>query len=354
MSTEKTAEYFRDKSEEQIINWMIQNLEVEQIKSCLGADAPQQIKKIETKDITINDLRRFCSNKRYVIEEINNGKVFFWYYTPKSNRWVYGNAVISDFPTVMGQTGTEECGEDTIVKDDFAYELKQSYQEQTNTDFIKTREIYKSEGINTNWEDDLAGGELPELEEVAEVAEVAEVVSNPKEDMIIAAIRIQRNIEIPDKLKTAFSYAPILIEGVLNDKIYYYYFEAGKFKGASLRVEKLEGDFKEIVDDIEKSGIEPEELKAMIKIAATKLEESEEKDVNNIKRIYNAYPLNKDTQLFTSNLFTASNFGKLADFNYVDLDKMIKRKYGSAFLKRYKPQKITNKNGVRTVVYVKR
>jgi len=351
MSTEKTAEYFRDKSEEQIINWMIQNLEAEQIKTCLGADAPKQITPIETKDITINDLRRFCSNKRYVIEKIKNGEVYFWYYMRKSKTWKHGNAVISDFPTVMGQTGTEECGEDTIVKDDFAYELKQSYQEQTNTDFIKTREIYKSEGINTNWEDDLAGGELPELEEVAELEEV---VSNPKEDMIIASIIIQRNIEIPDKLKTAFSYAPILIEGVLNDKIYYYYFEEGKFKGTSLRIEKLEGDFKEIIDDIEKSGIEPEELKAMIKTAAAELEKSEEKDVSNIKRIYNAYPLNKDTKLFTSNLFSESNFGKLADFNYVDLDTMTRGKYGAAFFKRYKPQKITNKNGVRTVVYVRR
>ena len=37
-SQQKTAEYFKDKSDQEIIDWMLKNLSTEQIRSCLGDD----------------------------------------------------------------------------------------------------------------------------------------------------------------------------------------------------------------------------------------------------------------------------------------------------------------------------
>ena len=54
MSSEKTAEMFKDKSEEEIINWMLKNLTADQIKSCFDDD---QFKTIDTSSPEVSEVQ---------------------------------------------------------------------------------------------------------------------------------------------------------------------------------------------------------------------------------------------------------------------------------------------------------
>ena len=123
MSSEKTAEMFKDKSEEEIMNWMIRNMTPEQIKSCFDDEFPEEVKEEPSKKTDVNDLRKFCENKRYVIHKIEGDKVYFWYYLIKKQMWEYSIEPLKNFPQTMGQI-SEECGPDTNVTDDFKNELK--------------------------------------------------------------------------------------------------------------------------------------------------------------------------------------------------------------------------------------
>ena len=93
--SEKTAEFFKDKTEEEIMNWMVQNMNPEQIKSCFDIEGPSgpsgppdvqvapDIPTVQQGD-PLETLRQFCANKKYVIHKIIkvDGKdiVYFWYF----------------------------------------------------------------------------------------------------------------------------------------------------------------------------------------------------------------------------------------------------------------------------------
>ena len=49
MSSEKTADMFKDKSEEEIMNWMIRYMTPEQIKSCFKGEIPDDVEVKEQK-----------------------------------------------------------------------------------------------------------------------------------------------------------------------------------------------------------------------------------------------------------------------------------------------------------------
>ena len=175
MSSEKTAEMFKNKSEEEIINWMVRYMTPEQIKSCFegdivdtGPSGPSGPSKTEP---NVNDLRRYCENKRYVIHKIEgkdeNAKVYFWYYLVKSGKWQYSIEPLSSFPTFMG-ANADECSSDTNIKGDFESELKSAYNQDKiyegelfeeynenqseNNIFNNVKSEYKTEGINKSWE----------------------------------------------------------------------------------------------------------------------------------------------------------------------------------------------------------
>ena len=177
MSSEKTAEMFKNKSEEEIINWMVRYMTPEQIKSCFEGeivDTTQeklQEQREQKEPLTVNDLRKYCENKRYVIHKIEgkdeNAKVYFWYYLVKSGKWQYSIEPLSSFPTSMGAQA-DECGADTNVKGDFEEKLKSAYNEgniydnelfeEYNEDksesnvFNEVKSEYKNQGINESWE----------------------------------------------------------------------------------------------------------------------------------------------------------------------------------------------------------
>ncbi len=75
MSSEKTADMFKNKSEEEIMNWMIKYMTPEQIKSCFEGELPEELPVEETKKLDVNDLRKCCAKKRYVIHKIKGDKV---------------------------------------------------------------------------------------------------------------------------------------------------------------------------------------------------------------------------------------------------------------------------------------
>ena len=117
MSSEKTADMFKDKSEEEIMNWMIRYMTPEQIKSCFEGEIPDDVEVKESKKLEVDDLRKFCANKRYVIHKIEGEKVYFWYYLVKKQTWQYSIEPLENFPQAMGQNA-DECGTDTDVTAD--------------------------------------------------------------------------------------------------------------------------------------------------------------------------------------------------------------------------------------------
>lgn len=395
MSSEVTAEYFKDKSEEEIINWMLANLTPEQIKTCLGSETPDKstpspspIPFIEPspgpspspspvpvpkpEKVTVDDLRRFCANKRYIIHKIETVKevetVFFWYFLTKSNSWNYTKAPLETFPKMMGEEA-DNCGSDDNVTDKIKDNLIDAFSndkfaknktidgEPQQKIFNDIKEIYSNLNINEDW--------LSQL---------------------IKLINIQRNINIPVELKTIFSFAPILIESIEGKKVNYYYLsiEDGEvsfsdnsvaisgFKNAvEENIEELVEQNMEISSPGEPSGANAktiEEWKNAIKEVALDIDSE---DIKRIQAIYDANPLSENTKYFIDidifedlpqvsfgkmNLDTSdiTNFGKLADLKTGEIEKIIRKKYGPAFLKRYKPRKIKNKRGITTVVYVRR
>jgi len=190
-STEQTAEYFKDKSEEEIINWMTRNLTTDQIKSCLDGESTGKIEEVKPGKLTGNDLRKFCAGKRYVIHKIEGDNVLFWYYLSKSNKWNYSKESLSSFPQTIDQLDADECGQDTIIDSE---DVKEAYNNneltgenlfvQNNEDldmnktFNDVKNEYLKENINYSWMDTL-----------------------------ILAINIQKNIYVPKEYNKLFKFS---------------------------------------------------------------------------------------------------------------------------------------------------
>ena len=370
MSSEVTAEYFKDKSEEEIINWMLQNLTPEQIKSCLDSEAPLKLETEDPEKITVDDLRKFCADKRYVIHKIESVEgvetVYFWYYLVKSEKWLYSNASLEKFPKVMGQD-SDECGPDTNIDEDFKDELVNAYnndefsrdiqidgKEQKDV-FNEVKAKYKDLNVNSDWL-----------------------------DILLQAINIQRQTPIlKDELKELFDFAPVLIESVSQKSgtVNYYYLvyidSELKFVEGNIKIENFADDLKEIIDDLNLRMSEPGEAGSSesktigeyvgeIREAVMKIDNS---DLRRIAAIYDVNPLSDQTAFFMrglikdipemsfGNAYNEDNelhFGKLANLKTADIEKHVVKKFGKAFLKRYKPKKIKNRRGITTIIYVRR
>lgn len=366
MSSSKTAEYFKDKSEEEIMNWMVANMTPEQIRSCFDElpEAPISVpdtKKEENAEQKLDNLREVCANKRYIIHKVVNDTVFFWYYLVKSEKWVYSKAPFSEFPKNVGEDG-EECGNDTLIKDDFKEELYQSYNqnqlnesskfeehnmgENQNETFIKVKNEYNNKNINTEWVNTL-----------------------------LSALHIQKSIPIlKPELKEVINFVPVLIESVKDDKVNYYYLSVNngvpRFIEANLSINKLRDDFIEIVDDLNLEVIAPgqagsssamtsDQWKSVIKTAVNDIDAS---DLNRIKKIYDKFPLSDSSKYFIDYLFNENAFGNhTLNNNYFNnnlfgnklsketLTDYLVSKYGSCASKQYKIE--TNKFGTKTITF---
>ena len=371
MSKEKTADFFKDKSEEEIMNWMVANMTPEQIKSCFEGDMPGEPDLPQEPDIPapmppqfqqpfegdINDLRKYCANKRYVIHKIEGDKVFFWYYLVKKKEWDYNIEPLKNFPQFLGQQA-EECGEDTNIKQDFESELKNAYMNNKfnpNEKFVpynqgldqidvfnRVKDQYKSEEINMNW-----------LQQQIE----------PDMSVLAQAINIQKSIPILNTSKLVIKYPAVLIESVSGNKVNYYYLVLDsqnnlKYMEANLPVDKLQQDFKEIAEDLEltiavKDQANPSYAKTIpewqeaIRKATTEIYS---KDLERIKAIYEEYPLSPEQHFFMKNLLPGMNFGSSCN-QKLNNDKYMNR-FGSYIKEHYKMHYIKNSYGNEVVTIV--
>ena len=360
-TAEKTAEMFKDKSEEEIINWMVRNMTPEQIKSCFEDEMPIG----PSGPPTVNDLRKYCENKRYVIHKIEgegaDAKVYFWYYLTGSKKWAYSVKPLSEFPTAMGKNA-DECGNDTNVTSDFRDELKSSYNEantrenelfneynegedETNV-FNQIKSEYKSEGINKDWEI---------------VKEVDEITNT-----LLTAIEIQKRVPIPEKYKQIFSFAPVLIEATTKTKVYYYYLvniEGNvKFVYDNVPLEDFSNDLKLVIEQLNLQIIKSEQAGAStaklsndwknnILKAANNIDSE---DINRIKKIYEEFPLSPTSPFFMKDLFNSNSFGKTVDLNKMDLSQYVMNKFGTNTAKLFTAKVVSNKFGTKTIALVSR
>ena len=363
MSTEKTADIFKNKSEEEIMNWMIRYMTPEQIKSCFEGDIPEQEPiALEPESLNVDNLRKYCANKRYVIHKIEGDVVYFWYYLVNSETWQYSEAPLANFPQTMGAKA-DECGEDTNVTSDFQSKLFKAYNDNElgakdkftefneglnqNTVFQDVKDKYKSEKINLNW-----------------------VIDN-----LLTAIEIQKKVKVTSGplAKIGINFTPILIESVEGNKVNYYYLKSSKqglhlptrleFVEANLPIDKFEQDAMEVVSDInievstpgEASGSEsktPEEWQDDIR---TEVQKIDSRDLARIKEIYNKSPLTKEYPFFMNNLFASeTSFGQTIDLNKIDLSTYVKNKFGTNTARLFTAKVVSNNFGNKTIALVSR
>jgi hypothetical protein len=364
MSKEKTADFFKDKSEEEIMNWMVSNMTSEQIKSCFEGDMPEEPDIIAPQapqfeapfEGDINDLRKYCANKRYVIHKIEGNNVFFWYYLVKKKEWDYSIEPLKNFPQFLGQNA-DECGEDTNIEPDFASELKNAYiNSKFNPSerfipynigldqiqvFDRVKDQYKTENINTDWDQQV----------------------NPDMDVLIQALNYQKNIPILNSSKEVIQFPPVLIEGVNGQRVYYYYLMLNQsnnleFIYANLPINKIKKDFEEIATDLEleitpKTPNPPPTSKTIpewqeeIRNALNNIDSD---DLQTIKLIYQENPLSTQQACFMKNLFPQMNFGNSCS-GKIDKSEYI-NKFGSYIKEHYKMHYIKNKYGNEVVTIV--
>lgn len=366
MSSEKTAEMFKNKSEEEIINWMVRYMTPEQIKSCFEGEivdtipsGPASPEGPSKKEPTVNDLRKYCENKRYVIHKIEgkdeNAKVYFWYYLVKSGKWQYSIEPLSSFPTSMGASA-DECGADTNVKVDFESELKSAYNEgktyegelfeeynedqSENNIFNQVKSEYKTQGINKSWE----------IEEIT--------------NTLLTAIEIQKQVPVLSDERVVFNFAPVLIEATTETKVYYYYLVnvegSVKFVYDNVSLEDFGDDLKQVIEQLNLQITEPgqaaaataktiDEWKQAIREAANNIDSE---DIETIKKNYTEFPLSDDSTFFMKELYGGSSFGKTVDLNKMDLSQYVMNKFGSNTAKLFTAKIISNKFGTKTIALV--
>ena len=123
--SERTADMFKDQSEEQIMNWMVANMSPDQIKSCfeipLGEEPGEPGPVAAEQELDINRIRRLCTGKKYVINKIVDGPdgpiVNYWYYDSNIETWKYFSQSLRGFPSTVEEadSDTKECGPSQVM-----------------------------------------------------------------------------------------------------------------------------------------------------------------------------------------------------------------------------------------------
>lgn len=364
-----SVEGFKDKSKQEIMNWMIANLTPDQIASCTDESIgePMAMPTQQGGVLDAGNLRTFCVNKKYVIHKIvgdvpKEGKpdtrtVYFWFYLVKSSKWLYSDAPITDFPTDALDENSEECGQDTLIEDNFKEDLTSAYNNyelspnkkfnQLNTGesekyaFHEAKEEYKKSDLNIEWVNQ----------------------KQAWQETLLSALIIQENVPINDN--RVYNYTPILIYDATSVNVKYYYLvnDDGdvRFQRGNLPLSKFRQDLMEINNDINLQILEKgkpggsdsktiDEWKLAIVVAAQEIDKN---DLEEIKGIYSEFPLTKDGPYFIPGLF-GNEFGKsnINRFN-IKNEKMtnyVENNYGPITASKFGASVITNKFGASTVI----
>tara|TARA_B100000886_G_C20398864_1_gene481672 strand:+ start:322 stop:1509 length:1188 start_codon:yes stop_codon:yes gene_type:complete len=392
-SQQKTAEYFRNKSDEEIIEWMLKNLSTDQIKTCLGDDSTPSITPVDKGVITVDDLRKWCSNKKYVIQKIEDDKVYFWYFENTSKKWTYYVFPLDKFPQSMGATA-EECDPGDELNPEQLTDLKQHWNDT---------DLGPNKNYETNKLPDMPDSQVDAFNEIMKDYEFDEnlrpkgyVVPGPAEpledssvittamDQRQQAINYQKqtSVDPETKLSGVINFSPVLIEGADDNNVYFYYVifnpqdKSFNVKGnqsdtdvAKVPLDECKDKFMEILSNFSKlseyislpgeGGGSSDETKAAeswkvnIKEAVNTFfsaSEAFEKDLTTIKALYEAFPLTEleGSRFFMSGLFSASQFGK-RQFN--NINEYVTNLYGKKFTELFKPKIVENKFGYKTLIY---
>ena len=84
------------------------------------------------------------------------------------------------------------------------------------------------------------------------------------------------------------------------------------------------------------------------------VQEIPESDLVRIKQIYSKFPLSDESPYFMKGLFDegSSGFGKVMNFNKVDLSNYVQNKFGTNTARLYRAEVISNKFGTQTIALV--
>lgn len=348
--SEKTAEFFKDKTEEEIMNWMVQNMSPEQIKSCFDIDGPPVSGPVGPSEPVgpvgpgivptadpLETLRKFCANKKYVIHKIvkidGEEVVYFWYFS--GGRWNYYNRPFKHFKKDK-DGNVLECGDDELVSPELLPGLKEQYNKMDDEDFRQVQQEYQKLGINKEWL-----------------------------SLLLTAINIQRTVVIPDMYKEIFNFAPVLIDGTTGNKIYFYYLvnDGGdlRFKYTNVPVEKFEQELKEVIDDLKFKILQPGQdrtegsrrINEWVEAVKGLVNNIDSGDLKTIKQIYTEFPLSKDSPFFMKDLFQGNDFGKYVN-QYNDLSNYVLNKFGPNTANSFYAKEFTNNFGFKTINLVPR
>ena len=232
----QTAEFFKDKNSEEIIDWMFKNLSTDQIRQCLGDEIPSVIEPEDQPktELTVYDLRKFCANKKYIIHTIKDEIVYFWYFFIKSKKWVYVTLPLSDFPKVEGGQ-SKECGPDDLLSKDELKKMKPYWNSESlgsddiyekrvkPTDETKKQKELFDEIIKENY--NFTDDSLEPIDDEEDVPTL-EIVDDK---MTVDKMTVE-------KLRNICSDKPYLIHMVENDNVYFWYLINKKWKYFKLKV----------------------------------------------------------------------------------------------------------------------
>lgn len=391
-SQQKTAEYFRNKSDEEIIEWMLKNLSTDQIKTCLGDDSTPSITPVEKGDISVDDLRKWCSNKKYVIQKIQDDKVYFWYFENKAKKWTYYVLPLEKFPQSMGATA-EECDPSDELNAEELADLQQYWSEEDlgpdqNYESKKTLDMpeTQAEAFNAIMKDYEFDGKnlgpkgflVPPPQQLEDSSVISKSI-----DKIQQAVNFQKQttVDPETKLSGVINFAPVLIESVYPETMVNYYYltfnpedKSFKVNGndsntdvASVSLDECKDKFMEILSNFSKleefisrpgeatgssdQSKAAESWKDDIKEAVNTFFTGRfAEDLNTIKALYEIHPLTdlEGSKFFMSGLFSASQFGK-RKFN--NINEYVTNLYGKKFTELFTPKIVENKFGYKTVIY---
>jgi hypothetical protein len=322
MASEATAEYFKDKSVEEIINWMAANLSTDQMRACLENKLPETDVQVDTLSLPSDEvldeklkyLMEACKDKKYLIHKKIEDTVFFWYYEKDKERWTYYRKPFLYFPQDPSnpEGKTFECDEGELVTlDQEIKDIQKAYNNALVTipnalfnsnnpgvdqtkEFIKTRELYRNQKLNLNWILDILTAIQVQYLPILLESYVVEEGQYKGYNFYVLNIDIDKNYEVTFAIKNLKDMSQLVS----------YYMKYNEEIKQKLIIDSDEGGSSSAA-----VGLPIDEWKKRIITATENLIAAEPDDWRRISTIYTQYPLNIETEqkFFMLELQTLSN-----------------------------------------------
>jgi len=222
-----TSNFFDDKTPEEIINWMLDKLTEDQIKTCLDQagipdtslirqpDEPVPVVPVIPEDpggsgsgsgfepgpqstMELDQLRRACNNKLVLIEEISGQNVSFYEFGPDEDgdlKWQKNQNGVSNFLS-------EICNEQKISASDEILELDREEKEEMASGLVTLSEV-PGEVIRLASDYNLIGLPQPLDPSLLETPDVSEPEPNVVYDAAVSEA-IMKQLSLENELKKKY------------------------------------------------------------------------------------------------------------------------------------------------------